>query len=118
MDTALEMEMTDGGSRGRIAVLNVQGKLDATTAPKLLERCAQVQANGQDLVLSLSGISFLGSSGVGAMLVLVEQFAEQAGKVHFAALSEPVRAVVELLDLAQYLPLYATVNDAVAAMGG
>ena len=110
------MEVVEGGRRGRIAVLQVQGKLDASTAPVLLERCAQVQANGEDLVLSLAGITFLGSSGVGAMLVLVEQFTEQAGKIHFAALSEPVRAVVDLLDLAQYLPIHETVEEAVAAM--
>ena len=116
MDTAIEIEVMEGGRRGRIAVLQAQGKLDASTAPILLEKCAQIQANGQDLVLNLSGITFLGSSGVGAMLVLVEQFAEQAGKIHFAALSEPVRTVVDLLDMSQYLPIHATVEDAVAAM--
>lgn len=116
MDTTTEIEVTDGGRRGRIAVLHVQGRLDASTAPVLLERCAQVQAQGEDLVLDLSGITFLGSSGVGAMLVLVEQFEEQAGKVHFADLSEAVRSVVDLLDLGQHLPLHGTIDDAVAAM--
>lgn len=116
MDTTTEIEVLDGGHRGRIAVLLAQGRLDAGTAPVLLGRCAEVQAQGEDLVLSLKGITFLGSSGVGAMLVLVEQFQEQAGKIRFAELSEAVRTVVDLLDLGPHLPVDATIDDAVAAM--
>jgi len=116
MTTTTDFEIVDAGRRGRTAVLRLRGRLDAGTAPTLLERCAQVQAQGQNLVLNLEAISFLGSSGIGAMLVLVEQFQEQAGVVRFAALSEPARAVVELLDLGQYLTIHATEEEALAAI--
>lgn len=116
MNTTDELVITDAGLVGRTAVLRVRGRLDAGTAPMLLERCAQVQANGQNLVLNLSEVSFLGSSGIGAMLVLVEQFQEQAGSVRFAALSDAAASVVELLDLGQYLTMHATEDEAVAAL--
>jgi anti-sigma B factor antagonist len=116
MNTAAEIEITEAGRGGRTVVLRVRGRLDAGTAPTLLQRCAQVQANGQNLVLNLSGVSFLGSSGVGAMLVLVEQFQEQAGAVHFADLSESARSVVNLLDLGEYLIIHPTEDEAVAAL--
>ena len=116
MNLAAEIEITEVQTTGRTAVLRVRGRLDASTAPTLLKRCAQIQANGQNLALNLSGVTYLGSSGVGAMLVLVEQFQEQAGAVHFAELSESARAVVELLDLGEYLIIHATESEALTAL--
>ena len=116
MPRNVEIQITEGESGGRIAVLRVQGRLDANTAPQLMQRCNQIQANGQNLVLNLSGVSFLGSTGVGTMLALVEQFQEQGGVVHFAALSEPARAVIDLLDLSDYLSIHATEQDALAVL--
>jgi anti-sigma B factor antagonist len=118
MNSTAEIEITEAPGRGATAVLRVRGRLDASTAPTLLQRCALVQANGQNLVLNLSGVSFLGSSGVGAMLVLVEQFQEQAGAIHFASPSDAARSVIDLLDLGPYLTLHATEDEAVAALEG
>ena len=106
----------DGGLHGRAQVLRVRGRLDGETAQQLMERCAQVQANGQNLVLNLNGVSFLGSSGVGALLALVEQFQEQAGELHFAELSVEARAVIDLLDLTPYLTLHDGEDEAISAI--
>ena len=103
-------------THGRTAVLRVRGRLDGVTAPVLLDHCAKVQAEGRNLVLNLAGVSFMGSSGVGALLVLVDQFQEQAGQVRFACVSESARAVVDLLDLEEYLPIHGSEADALLAM--
>ena len=116
MTTDKGIEIVEGEAQGRVAVLRVRGRLDAETAPVLLERCAMVQANGEDLVLNMADVTFLGSSGVGAMLVLVEQFQEQAGSVHFVALSEAARMVVELLDLGHYLTIDPTEERALESL--
>lgn len=116
MVTTGQIEIVESERRGRIVALSVRGRLDAATAPDLLQRCAEIQANGQNLVLNLSEVSFLGSSGVGALLVLVEQFQEQAGAVHFAALSRAALDVIELPDLGQYLPIHVTEAEAFAAL--
>ena len=116
MNTNPDFQIVEGNGSGRIAILRVVGRLDASTAPALLERCAPVQARGQNLVLNLSGVTFLGSSGVGALLVLVEQFQEQSGAVHLVDLSQPAKTVVELLDLARYLPIHRSEAEAVAKL--
>jgi anti-sigma B factor antagonist len=116
MSGMADFEITEAEGGGRVTILRVRGRLDGGTAPSLLERCALVQAQGRNLVLNLSQVSFLGSSGIGAMLVLVEQFQEQAGEVRFAALSESAKGVIALLDLGQYLTIHATEDQAVAAL--
>lgn len=114
---ASPLEVIRSSEHGRVTVLKVQGRLDSETAPQLIEHCAKVQAEGRNLVLNLAGVTFLGSSGVGALLVLVEQFQQQAGAVHFAEISNAARTVVDLLDLEAYLPVHDTEAAALQAMG-
>ena len=110
------LEIIRRDDRGRVAILRVSGRLDSHTAPRLIEQSAQVQAEGRNLVINLSGVTFLGSSGVGALLILVDQFQQQAGSVHFAAISDSARSVVDLLDLEAYLPVHDTEEEALRAM--
>jgi len=116
MNAGADMMIVEGETRGRVVSLRVRGRLDADTAPLLLQRCGEVQARGQNLVLNLSEVTFLGSTGVGALLALVEQFQEQAGTVHFAALSTEAQTVIDLLDLDSYLSIHASEAQAFTAM--
>jgi len=97
--------------------LRVKGRLDAKTAPILLQRVAAIQGSGQNLVLNLSEVTFMGSSGIGALLVLVEQFQEQGGSVRFVSLSPAVDSVVKLLNLDRFLSIDLTESDALTALG-
>jgi anti-anti-sigma factor len=98
------------------AVLRVSGALHAGSATPLVQRCIEIQAEGRDVVLDLSGISFLGSGGIGTLLMLAEQFQEQGGVIRFAALSPPAREVVRLLNLDRFLGIHETVEDALAKL--
>jgi anti-sigma B factor antagonist len=111
-----EFQVISAPGRGRTALLRLRGTLDAQTAPLLLEKSAEVQANGQNLVLNLAEVSFVGSSGIGALLILVEQFEEQSGAVRLAALSPAVEAVVRLLSLEELLSIDRTEDEALAAL--
>jgi len=97
------IHFTEDSGGPAVAILRIRGRLD-------------VQSSGRHLVLNLSGVTFLGSSGVGALLVLVERFREQSRSIRLAALSQPALTVVELLDLAQYLTIDATEAIAVTSL--
>ena len=112
-----ELEISKPEDRGGTVLLRVKGRLDVKTSPLLLQRVAEIQANGQNLVLNLSEVTFMGSSGIGALLVLVEQFQEQGGSVRFASLSPAVDSVVKLLNLDRFLSIDPTENESFAALG-
>ncbi|TMQ58755.1 MAG: STAS domain-containing protein [Candidatus Eisenbacteria bacterium] len=111
-----DLEISKVENRGRTAVLRLRGRLDAKTAPILLQRVAEIQESGQNLVLNLAEVSFMGSSGIGALLVLVEQFQEQAGTVRLASLSPAVHSVVKLLNLDRFLTIDPTEDEALAEL--
>jgi len=112
-----DLEISSPEDRGGIVLLRVKGRLDVKTAPILLQRVAAIQGNGQNLVLNLSEVTFMGSSGIGALLVLVEQFQEQGGSVRFVSLSPAVDSVVKLLNLDRFLSIDLTESDALTALG-
>ena len=111
-----DLEIQPMQAHGRTAVLHVKGRLDVKTAPMLLKQAGDIQTNGQDLVLNLAEVTFLGSSGVGAFLLIAEQFREQDGRVRFAAPSPSVANVFKLLNLDRFLQIDSTEEESLAAL--
>ena len=111
-----DFQISNGTTKGRTVLLRVTGRLDTKTASQLLHRCRAVRSGGQNLVLNLSEVSFIASSGIGALLALVEQFHESGASVRFAALSSPVESVIKLLNLDQFLTIDPSETDALSAL--
>jgi anti-anti-sigma factor len=108
-------QIVDDASDPRTTVLRMSGRLDSSSAPALAQRCSRVNAEGLDLVLNLEGVSFIASSGVGALLAIAEQFRESGLSMRLASLSPAVDSVIRLLNLDQFLPIHATEAEALRA---
>jgi anti-sigma B factor antagonist len=113
MHESLEVSKAPGS--GRAAVLRVTGRLDARTASQLIQKCTAVHAEGP-LVLNLSGVTFIASSGVGALLALTEHSRGQSTPLVFAAVSPAVDSVLTLLNLNRFLAIYPSEEEAVRAL--
>ncbi len=101
-------QITNGPEHPDTVVLRVNGRLDSGSAPLLAQRCAEVNAAGKHLVLNLEQVSFIASSGVGALLAVAEQFNGSHRTLGLVALSPAVDAVIRLLNLDQFLSIHAT----------
>jgi anti-sigma B factor antagonist/stage II sporulation protein AA (anti-sigma F factor antagonist) len=106
-----EIKATNGA-----VVLRIQGKLDANSTPVFLQHCRAVKEEKKNLVLNLSGVSFIASSGVGGLLVVTEEFGEAELQIRFAALSSTVDSVIQLLNLGSFLGIHATEDEALTSM--
>ena len=73
-------------------------------------------AEGRNLILNLNGVTFMGSSGLGAVLALSEEFQEQAGEVRIAEPSEAARIVIDLVSLDQVVGIDPDEAAALEAM--
>lgn len=115
---AAEMTIVEGDSRDTVGVLRLQGRLEARSAQELLRRCRDMRSRGKArVVLNLSGVTFVASSGVGTLLALTEEFKDNGGAVQLAAPSEPVRSVVDLLNLTDFLSIFESEGNALQACG-
>jgi anti-anti-sigma factor len=116
LDQGLEIER--GETRGKTVLLRVRGRIDANTSLRLLERAMPFAGMGRNLVLTLSDVTFMGSSGVGVLLAVAQAFQDHKGTVRLAAPSAAVASVVKLLNLEPFLRIDASEDAAFIAIAG
>jgi anti-anti-sigma factor len=113
METArLEMERVPGGQNGDL-VTKLNGKLSLETVSTFIKTMRQEPA--LHLVLDMSGVSFLDSSGVGALVSLFVTRQHAGKKMALASLTKQGLAVLQVSGLTKLIPAYATVEEAVSA---
>ena len=97
---------------GRFAVLRVWGHLNAATAAELLDRARLLRDQSRPLLVNLSGVSFIASSGVGALLALGEEYREAELEICYVELSSAVESVIKLLNLDAFLAIASSEEEA------
>jgi anti-anti-sigma factor len=99
-----------------VAVVQPVGQIDIHSAFDFKQRVGETLAAGNHwLVIDLSAITFLDSTGLGALVTSLKRAQALGGDLHLAQVPKNVRMVIELTSLQSYLPRYATVADALAA---
>jgi anti-anti-sigma factor len=107
----------DRTDRGKAAVIRVQGRLDAKNAEILRRACQLAVEEGRpNVVLNLSHVVFVASSGIGSLLALTETCRDAGGTLWLAPLSDAVASIVDLLNLRQFLSIEASEGTALAAV--
>ncbi len=97
-----------------VAVIPVD-ELDASNSGEFKRDIAPVLQANTKLVLDLSRLSFVDSSGLGAMLSCLRQMTARAGDLKLCGLSKQVRALFELVRMHRIFDIYATREQAVSA---
>lgn len=98
---------------GRAVVLSPSGRLTMTTAALLRQSvAAEVEGGKPRVVLDLAGVSFVDSSGLGAIVGGLKSARQAGGDLRIAAAGEQVRTVLDLTNLDRVLRPHDTVEDA------
>ncbi len=114
MDRTFSIDRSDLDAR--TTVLRVSGHMDARHAAKMLEDCATARSARRDLILNLASVTFIASSGIGALLALSEEFRQSGLQLCLADPSPPVDAVLRLLNLDQFLRIESSEQSAVQGL--
>ena len=97
-------------------ILTVEGELDLYTAPMLRDRVlATFDDTGGHLIVDLTGVPFMDSSGLGMIVSCLKHVRESGGDL--ALVTRPASAPTKLLALTgldRAIPTFATVDDALA----
>lgn len=107
------MELVRSVREGGEVVLSPTGRLNLTTAAQLRQCVAtEVEQGRARVVLDLAGVSFVDSSGLGAMVSGLKTARQAGGDLRIAAAGEQVRTVLGLTNLDRVLRPHPTVEDA------
>ena len=107
----LEIEKLPGSS-DTLTIYKATGKLALETVNEFLPGLRAETA--QRVILDLSGVSFMDSAGVGALVSLFVSRRNQGKQFGLAALQPQATAVVTVAGLQNLLPVYKTVEEATA----
>ncbi|HUL32250.1 MAG TPA: STAS domain-containing protein [Candidatus Eisenbacteria bacterium] len=107
----LDLEKLPGSNEG-LYIYRASGKLSLETVNEFLPGLRAEAA--QRMVLDLSGVNFLDSAGVGALVSLFVSRRNQGKQFGLAALQPQASAVVRVAGLQNLLPIYKTVEEATA----
>ncbi|MFF4169620.1 STAS domain-containing protein [Streptomyces sp. NPDC001744] len=110
----VEAEVRDAGT----AVLSVGGELDIETAGLLRGHLDdQLRQGRRHLVLNLSSLDFMDSSGLNVLIGAGRDARAAGGDLHLAAPTSAVRRILEITGLTTTTPLHADVTEALVAAG-
>ena len=95
-------------------ILRVTGDLDVATAPRLRQEAVRVTSGGaRHLVIDLSGVDFLDSTGLGVVVGVLKRVRGLGGSLQVVVTERRVRKVFEITRLDEILDLRDTLDDVV-----
>ena len=102
----------DASTEEACTVLAVSGDLDLQTAPELEQHLADVAG---DVVVDLSAVEFLDSSGIGVLVNAALRIQDAGGAMRLACPRPHVQKVFRISRLAEVMPIHDSVAEATAA---
>jgi len=109
----IELEEMNG-----VMVATLYGELDGRTAPQVQEKLLALPAPDGRALLDMSGVSYISSAGLRALLMLYRQMAAKDGRVALVGLAENIHDVMVVTGFLEFFDDYATLQEGLAAMTG
>ena len=107
------MEIAVENDPSGATVLRVSGRLDLLSASVLRDAVRRRIGQGDvNVVIDLSGVPYVDSSGIGALIGGLRAAREAGGELRIAAPAEQVVTVLELTTVNRILSPYASVEEA------
>ena len=101
---------------GKVTVLELDGKLDLSSAADLKERVkALLTERKTNLHLNMRRVDFINSSGLGAMVSLMKEIRVHRGRLTLSDLAPYVSEIFEITQLSHVFEIFQNVDEAVAS---
>jgi anti-sigma B factor antagonist len=110
----VELEIEE---RGEVVVARMSGELDIAGAPGMGDRIHEaVPTSARRLVVALSGLALIGSSGIAMLFALSRKLGSRRQKMRVVApAGRPVARVLEIVEFERAAPVYQSLDEALAA---
>jgi anti-sigma B factor antagonist len=104
------LDITVSRERG-VVIAAVTGDVDISTVAQLRE-CLFELADGGTLIVDLNRVTFIDSSGLGALVGAARRAAAHGGSLHAVSARPPTRRLLWLTGVDRLIPQAATVDGA------
>lgn len=111
MDFSLAIE-----EQGGRTVAAVAGELDVHSSPELERVLGELIDNGStDLVVDLSGLSFMDSTGLGALIKTLKSAQQADGRLAAVVSGDKILKVFQITGLDKVITIHSSLDEALKA---
>lgn len=112
----MNLKVTPRPLDNAVQALDLEGEVDVYTAPVLRQAIVdQVEAGVKHLVINLSRVEYLDSTGLGILIGGVKRLKEQGGSLKLAGPSARITRIFEITGLNKIFDVFASEQEALAA---
>ena len=105
-------------SNGRVPVARLYGEIDLGVSPDVRAALLDALRHHDRLVLDLSGVDYIDSSGVASLVEAYQTARKAGGAIALAAISQPAERVLQLARLDRVFRIHDSVDAATADLAG
>jgi anti-sigma B factor antagonist len=99
-------------NRGAALLFKLRGSLDLATSPTVRAALSDAQKTKKDVIVDLTQLEFLDSTGLGALIGAHRRAAEHGGSLRLIVREGPIFRLLTITGLIRVLAVYHTVDDA------
>lgn len=101
---------------GNVTIMNMTGRLDLASGASLKEKALQEFESGNVRIhLNLTGVDFINSSGLGALVSLMKETRLKHGRLTMSNLAAYVAEIFEITQLSHIFEIYETEEAALSS---
>jgi anti-sigma B factor antagonist len=101
---------------GEITVIELNGDIDANTAPKVQELVLPLALPGSKLLLNMTEVPYMSSAGLRSLLALYRQTSIQEGKLVLVGLSEEIKDTMTITGFLDFFTAKDSLDEAIAVL--
>ncbi|MGD2270272.1 MAG: STAS domain-containing protein [Desulfobacterales bacterium] len=100
-----------------INIFQLNGRLDSNTSPSLEKQLAGAMEDGaKNMVIDFGGLDYISSAGLRIILKTTKDLRRTNGEIVLCAMQDYVKEVFEIAGFDSFLPIVATLDDALAKL--
>lgn len=101
---------------GNVTVIHVESNhLDAGNTTQFRNAVSEAIAGRQGVLIDLTDVQFVDSSGLGALLSCLRQISADGGRLRLCGISRTVRSLFELVRMHRVFEIHGSREEALAA---
>ena len=99
-------------------IAKTAGRIDGVNARNFEETLkAAISDDDNTVVMDLEGLSYISSAGLRVILLIAKTLRKRNAELMLCSLSDPIREVFEISGFDKILPVHASREEALAAIG-
>ncbi len=99
--------------RGKVKVVSLSGKMDVGLSMTVETELEELVDSGMiNLILEISGIEYLSSSGIRVFIAIMRKVKEKNGKIVLAQVPDTIKKILKTVDLEDLFEVYDSVDKA------